>query len=346
MAGHKRKQPARIQWPLTASQVESADEMFYELYKRVSELEAELTTAATATTTALAAAAGKVGPPGLNGLDGDDGAPGIGVPGLPGAAGLPGVGIPGADGDDGVALMFSATSTPQASEVTLTTTGNIDDLNLGPVSVLRMNNATLATIRGLQAGYPGQRVTIVSVGAGQVNLAHQNAGSVATNRLVNVVTGTNTSLAAGSGNAVYVYDGTLTRWRLDQHVQGDWIDVPYAAGDYTGGGGMTWTVDAADMKTFCYLLQGKSLTVVTYLDTTSVSGGAGQLFVAIPAGFVATRLFQGLTVGFDNGVGTPTYNRVGSVNFTQIEVGRGDATAWAAAVNNTYIRTHFTFPVT
>src|ERR1035437_1222491 len=74
------------------------------------------------------------------------------------------------------------------SEFTVTTTGNIDDLDFSNANTIRMNNASLATIRGLKAGVAGQQVTIVSVGAGEVDLAHQNTGSLAVNRFQNKAT--------------------------------------------------------------------------------------------------------------------------------------------------------------
>jgi hypothetical protein len=107
------------------------------------------------------------------------------------------------------------------AEFTTATTGNIDDLNFGKAATIRMNNATLATIRGLVAGAPGQRVTIVSVGAGQVDLSNQDTGdATAASRLICFVTSGKTPLAAGKGTATLEYDGTTARWRLVTHDQG------------------------------------------------------------------------------------------------------------------------------
>lgn len=233
-----------------------------------------------------------------------------------------------------------------AGDLDVSTTGNIDDLSLAGCAVIRMTNATLATIRGLAAGFPGQRVLIVSTGAGQVDLAHQNAGSTAANRLLNFATSASTSLAAGVGTAEYEYDGTTARWRLVDHRQGAYIDVPYAGGNFTANLGMTWTVDVGDQITFSYFLAERRLQVVGYFDTTSVTAPLGSLLQAlIPGGFTSSTKMQGISLGFDNGVGTATYNRVQSGG-TVIEIGRGDAANWSAAVNNTFPRIHFEFGVT
>lgn len=174
------------------------------------------------------------------------------------------------------------------TEVTFTTTGNIDNLDFSNADLIRMNNATLTTIRGLKAGYTGQEVTIVSVGAGQVDLAHQNAGSTEANRLINYATSANSSLAAGSGSGTYKYDGTTLRWRLVSHEQGAWITPAFVAGDYTAESAMTWTVAAEDIQYFKYRLSGRSLTLGIAVITSTVGGTlATWLQRVIPGGFTA-----------------------------------------------------------
>jgi hypothetical protein len=54
---------------------------------------------------------------------------------------------------------------------------------------------------------------------------------------------------------------------------------------------------------------------------------------------------QDLALGFDNGVPTPTYTRIGFLNSTQIEVGRTDLAVWANSSNNTFIRIGMTIPI-
>lgn len=101
-----------------------------------------------------------------------------------------------------------------AGTFTTTATGAIDDLDFENCSVIRMENASLATITGLKAGYPGQEVTVVSVQPGAVNLEHEDSGSLAQNRLLNTITGNPTSLVPNFGSALYKYDEVTERWRL------------------------------------------------------------------------------------------------------------------------------------
>jgi hypothetical protein len=220
------------------------------------------------------------------GLDGQDGLDGITIPGMQGPCGPMGImgpfGVDGIDGDTIVipgptgatgpaganglssvqmliqseieSLGIMGISDKLTTEITLTTTGNIDDLDFGNASIIRMNNATISTIRGLKAGAAGQRITIVSIGAGDVHFSNENAGSTASYRLINFVTSCTTPLAAGKGAATYQYDVTTNRWRLVSHNQGATITVAFDAANFTStGGGTAWTVIAANQETYALL---------------------------------------------------------------------------------------------
>lgn len=233
-------------------------------------------------------------------------------------------------------------------EVSFTTTGNIDDLDFTNHSTIRMNNATLATIRGLKAGKAGQKVTIISVGAGIVEFAHQNAGSVAANRLINFATSAPTRLAAGVGNATFQYDDVTDRWRLVDHNQGAFINQAYNAGDFTSQIG-TWTVDAGDITTFAYYLAGRILTVTYYLDSTSISDAVSWVGLNTPGGYLpALQMTIGGLMQFHAGVGPWAHGN--SVTFSTtavIRLYRHDfgATAWSVSTNNNSMRGTLSFPV-
>lgn len=179
-----------------------------------------------------------------------------------------------------------------AGEVLVTTTGNIDNLDFEDCSVILMNNASLSTIRGLKAGYPGQEVSIVSIGAGQVNFSHQDSGSSAANRLINFVTSGITPLAAGVGKATYKYDLTTDRWRLINHNQGAPISIAFSAGNFTASGAMTWTVDAGDIFGDTYYLQGRLLTLhFSYVNTTVGGVASTELRKTYPNGYISSGRF-------------------------------------------------------
>ncbi|MBI5202869.1 MAG: hypothetical protein HY925_14855, partial [Elusimicrobia bacterium] len=188
---------------------------------------------------------------------------------------------------------------------TTTLTGTQNDLAVTSARhlILRLNNASLLTITGFSAGNDGDIIEIVSVGAGQVELDHQDSGSSAGNRLINFVTSGNTPLAAGVGTARVVYDATTARWRLVEHEQGAWISPAYSAGDYTASGGGTWTVDSGDVGLYRYYLQGKNALVTFVLNATTISGTVAALNVKLPHGWSVahTNHYLGMSTGQDGG---------------------------------------------
>jgi hypothetical protein len=147
--------------------------------------------------------------------------------------------------------------------------------------VIYANNATLLTVQGIAAGLSGQRLTIVSKGAGQVDFAHAHASGTALGKLSLFAATGLTSLAAGSGVAVFQYDLTLTKWRLVSHEQGAWITRTFAAGNYTASAG-NWTVASAVRD--AYWLKGRSLHFSATASGTT-SGTPVTVRVALPAGF-------------------------------------------------------------
>lgn len=224
---------------------------------------------------------GEIGPPGLKGIDGEDGLNGM-VPYYiaPGetftvpeykqalfAMNIDNEGILEVDGFL-IEVDREGSGGVSDSEFIVTTVGNIDDLDFGDATVIRMNNASLATIRGLKAGTDGQTVTIISVNA-QVDLAHQNTSSLAANRLLNLAASAPSSLNIGS--VTYVYDITTARWRMTTHNQGNWISSPFNAADFTANGATIWVVGSGDVNELQYRLRGNELLVTFALINTSVT---------------------------------------------------------------------------
>jgi hypothetical protein len=159
---------------------------------------------------------------------------------------------------------------------TTTSTGTQNDVVLTSLSatsqLLRCNNASQLTITGIGAPTnPGTRLTIVSVGAGDVLLSHQSLSSGATARLINTGTAVATPLSAGTGTATYVYDGTTQRWRLLVADQG----APIAFTP-TWLGSVTNPVYGNATVTAKYRIEGLSVKVemsITMGTTTTYGSG-------------------------------------------------------------------------
>lgn len=230
--------------------------------------------------------------------------------------------------------------------VTSTATGTQNDFAPGLLgqTVLRMNNASAATITGFAGGIDGQLLTIISVGTGLVFLSHEDGGSSASNRLVNVATSAYTPLSAGFGSATYVYDATSSRWRLVAHEQGQPMADPFNAGDYTAAGSMTWTVQQSDVSNRHYFLQGRVLTVCLVIFDSSIGGTPDvALYSKVPGGFIGGPASLSLCHIANNGV-----EGIGQAktNITNIEFRRVPLTNWSTSNNNAFVGVTISFAVT
>jgi hypothetical protein len=218
-----------------------------------------------------------------------------------------------------------------ADPVTITLTGNQTGVSSANASLLRCDGSSLLTLHGIGAGYPGQQLTIVSVGTGQVDIVNQSATEgIAANRIINGVTGT-ISLAAGVGRVVIAYDSTTARWRVVEHEQGAWITTAYNAGDYTASTG-TWTVSSGNVLRTAYYLKGRTLQFNETLTATSVNATPTSLARVIPGGFKAAGLERFPFNYTGAGVGTCGASSAGA---TSIDIYRDyAATAWASGTLN------------
>lgn len=200
--------------------------------------------------------------------------------------------------------------TPAASQLVpgtsiITTTGTQTALAIpsgsGPL-VIYANNATLLTIQGITAGIDGQRLTIYSIGAGQVDAVHQSGSASAALRLINIATSLNTSLAPGSGVFDYEYDATTARWRLLTHFQG--AGIAYTPGVTFGGAavGVTYTTQSGS-----YTLRGRDMIITGRLTLSAKGSSVGAAAISLPIasannGFYgsAAMPFFGTMVGLTN----------------------------------------------
>lgn len=239
------------------------------------------------------------------------------------------------------------------SELTTTSTGTQNNFSITSggieADVLRCNNASLLTLTGIVAPAspvkPGKKLIVYSVGAGRVDLAHENGSSTAANRFVNQATSAASSLAPGKGWAVYVYDDAADRWRMIAHDQGAFITPTFTAGDFTGNASMTWTVESADRDIMGYRLVGKFLHVTFHVATTTVGGTPStvlQIGNAQWGGFTAALSYH---TGWALDNGTPQTNLV-TPNGTVIQNWVVSTGNWTASTNNTLVSGTILFEVT
>lgn len=222
---------------------------------------------------------------------------------------------------------------------TITTTGNQTALPLPTAAgrgdlVVVANNVSLLTLQGIAAGYDGQSLTIVSKGAGQVDLANEHASATAPDRIINGPTCT-LSLAPGTGRVRLVYDATTGRWRVVEHEQGAWLGRSFNAAHYSTTGGGTWTVAVGDVSSLSYYLKGSTLTVQWAILTSTLATTPARLEITIPNSCTAAHDVTNShhwadTSGGTSGTGLALVTGAGGT----ISLSK-DATAFATAFPNT-----------
>lgn len=235
------------------------------------------------------------------------------------------------------------------TEQTDSATGTSNNFNLnGHVTYLRVNNASPRIYTGFTvlsaAPQIGDRVIIENIASSTVRTTHQDAGSTDAHK--NITPSTNGQIVGAGGRMEGIYDGTTDRWRFHVIDPGAAITVAYSAGNFTGNGSMTWTVDSADQVVFKYIQRGRWVTVFATLNETTVGGTPStQLLVTIPGGFTVTSTLE-LPVmrATDNGTVLNAFMYL-SGGSTQIAARRADTSNWTASTNATYINVWCEFEV-
>lgn len=122
-----------------------------------------------------------------------------------------------------------------------------------------------------------------------------------------------------------------------------WTSVAFNAANFTGNGSMTWTVGAGDQTTFAYKKTGKVMTIMFWLDTTTVGGTPSTaLQIAIPGGVLSARASITPVLIIDNSARSIGYAQL-SASGSVIQIVRADGTNWSASTNATYVMGTVTF---
>jgi hypothetical protein len=161
------------------------------------------------------------------------------------------------------------------SYVSSTVTGTQNNYALGFTGdgIINWSGASDATFTGFAAGTTGQHVTVKNTGSKVAYFTHNSGSSSAGNKLFNLVTSGITPVAPG-GFITYFYDET--QWQIVDHEQGAWITIPFVAGDWICSGSMTITMDAGDVLTDAYLIQGKTFHYSFFYNGFTLGGTAHQ----------------------------------------------------------------------
>ena len=134
-------------------------------------------------------------------------------------------------------------------------------------------------------------------------------------------------------NLQYLYDRGV----------GIWTSVPYNAANFgvDPGGSGTWTVDAGDQVTFKYATFGKIMWVQWQLETTTLTGAAIALSIAIPGGATAVNGEMGVCYAS----GPTTEFCAVAVVAPRLQILRSASAPWAVATNTQSIRGQIWFEI-
>ena len=127
-------------------------------------------------------------------------------------------------------------------------------------------------------------------------------------------------------------------------AMGVWTTVPVMAADFLAQAG-TWTVDAADVLNYQYMLVGTTMFFNGWFTTTSLSAGPTYLTVTIPGGYKTVQETQGACQLVDNGTYAAGSAFVLGGYGTTVTIARADNAALAASANNTAVRFSIAFEV-
>lgn len=135
---------------------------------------------------------------------------------------------------------------------------------------------------------------------------------------------------------------------LDAAITAPWVVPTFSAANFTAGASMTWTVDAGDVVTCAYRLQGKTMQVVFELTTTSVGGTLSTaLLIGNGAwgGAVAKRAVAATISYFTQGGVLATAIAQVFASGTTILINKADGSNMAASTNGTTVYGSITFEV-
>jgi len=199
-------------------------------------------------------------------------------------------------------------------------------------------------LSGIANGATGDRLTIKnqSNNSSKILCQYNGVGSVAANRLYNVVTSAPTPVGYG-GWITYVWNGG---WTPIDHEQGAAIAYPYSAANFLNGSGGSWTVGAGDIGQLTSVVRGKTLTIFVTIGSGALPSAAAYLLMLAPAygGFIgAGPQTLGGAVGASgaSGIEGGGFVQIASTfGMDRIAIYRPATAVWAAGSS---VATYFTF---
>ena len=168
----------------------------------------------------------------------------------------------------GTGYVTSGPETMPGTTITVTDTGTQDNYaptGIGTANSIRANNASTLTIDGITGGTDNRVLDVCAVGAGNVVIVNEAAGSTAANRIWTGLASniTLSSQTNPSSCATIKYDSTSSRWRLMSYNSLLYTPGPTFQNGITSGG------------------------ITNSSGTVTISGGAG-IVLSTATGHIST----------------------------------------------------------
>lgn len=153
----------------------------------------------------------------------------------------------------------------------------------------------------------------------------------------------------GTGTTGTIHNNAWKQAIYDQidALVGDGTNVTFAAGNFTAGGSMTWTLTSGDQITYRYQIVNKQMTVWFGLETTTVGGTPhAELRIAIPASKTCPVQVAGDFTYQVSGVDSRGFMQInaGGTYIRLLKEQAGSST-WANSTNLTSVWGWITFPI-
>lgn len=108
-------------------------------------------------------------------------------------------------------------------------------------------------------------------------------------------------------------------------------DIPYAAGNFTGSGTITWTVGSGDQVRLRFAIINEVAFIHVQIELTSVSGAGTELRIALPFSTTATQTVPVRAV--DNGTFVDAFVSISGSQLTFIKASGN----WSASTDLTSV---------
>ncbi len=142
--------------------------------------------------------------------------------------------------------------------------------------------------------------------------------------------------------AYVMYDGTQFNL-INPQSSGRWLTPTFSAGDFTSSAG-TWTVEAGDVTTYAYTINGKMMTVAFNLVSTAPASVAMiSLYIKIPASKTATKTMA-TPIWIDDNTSKKIGYAIVTASNTKIDCRLMDDSTWAIG-GSTGMKGEITFEI-